>query len=401
MSQGDKQLRKKLAAAFSSTEVRGRDTVVNDDAAWATAVDSIWVEQKDVFETVSRKTVSDACYSLVKQLAEANRDVQVENIRELFSRLKEPDVQEFTVFRTMMGVYTESDTPLRFGPFTVFHPARHRNGGRFPEQFAKKSPENRTEIGTVEYVVSVQKKAREYIRSKELADESFATFENVLRYMSSVKKGGHTWFSPGIFDQHRARNLSVVVRSSSGEQRIEESRGPRATVNLDESRYTESANGNEWIWNTLVTDTPNKLQSRVITAVEWIGQGMHELQDEKRFVQFMFALESLFNRNEKTFISPSVGSLITECAAFVIGRNVDERLQIKKLVNGFYSDRSAIVHGGSTSITPDDVRLMFRIVTMLVQTLTTDERFTVMTSVDAFHEWVQHQKFSLPSDENA
>lgn len=401
MGQGPKELRMKFAAALSDTEDNPGEVKYHDNVAWETAVDSIWVEHKDVFETVSRRTVLKACHSLVKELRDENRDVNVDDVNNLLQSLREPEVQAFTVFRTLMGVYSTSETPIQLGPFTVFHPARHRDSNRFPERFSTETIQDhdRNQVGQVEYVISVRKKTRDDTRAKELADESFRTFESVLRYMSAVKKGGYRWFSPGIFEQNRARNLTVVARSSSGKDlATEEVHGPRATVNLDEDRYTDSTNGNDWIWKTLATDAPNKLQLRIITAVEWIGHGMHELEDEKRFVQFMFALESLFNRNEKTFISQSVGSLITECVAFVIGSNLADRLKLKKIVNDFYSDRSAIVHGGSTKLAPEDVRTMFSIVTALVRMLTTDDRFKTMTTVDAFHDWVQEQKFTLAFD---
>lgn len=117
-------------------------------------------------------------------------------------RLQAPSAQDFVVFRTLLGVYSTSDTPLDFGPFTVFHPARHRN--EFSKEFATEH-KSEERIGKEEYVISVNKAGREYARAKERADESFRAFGNVLQYMSAVIKSGYTWFSPGIFEQNRAR----------------------------------------------------------------------------------------------------------------------------------------------------------------------------------------------------
>jgi len=138
----------------------------------------------------------------------------------------------------------------------------------------------------------------------------------------------------------------------------------------------------------------NKFQKRILLAIEWIGQSIRESLPQSAFLKAAIALEIIFTHNEKTIINASILSQISEGTALILGKSVDERLEIETEVKNLYGLRSAIVHSGNKDISRSDHLKILKVSRNVLTKLLTDEKLMSIDSVENLYKLLKQIKYS-------
>jgi hypothetical protein len=303
-------------------------------------VDRLWRAQDELFLTVGKGVVQEHLTRLMGRVHHENRMPVSDDISQLFSGLDALPKETWEVFRALHGATVSGESPSRLGAFTLYN--REKHWAAIQKQFPQ------ADQGAValwssllekETLVSVGLASRDNVRARERADDLFRRFENVLRYLVSAKYHGTRGVDVGVFDYNEWTLHEAVALSESGKASgstlTEGSGGP---VPIDDAFYSDPQYGHDRLWALVSQDQRSQLENKILMAVEWTGNGSHDLDPAKSFVQFMFALEALCTFHEKVFVTPSIASQLAEFAAFVAGQDLDHRLQMARMVKDFYEN---------------------------------------------------------------
>lgn len=90
--------------------------------------------------------------------------------------------------------------------------------------------------------------------------------------------------------------------------------------------------------------------------------------------------------------------MLAERAAFIAGRELDDRMAIDEDIRKYYGKRSDIVHGGKkTDVSLDDIEkfglLVRRIALSLLERL--DKLGDKIGNVEKLEDWMKQQKYTL------
>ena len=74
-----------------------------------------------------------------------------------------------------------------------------------------------------------------------------------------------------------------------------------------------------------------KMESRVLNAIFWIGRAEREYQLPNKYVEYVFAIETLLSFNPKgVIVTPSIAYQLSEFAAFIISEAITECDSLKQ-----------------------------------------------------------------------
>jgi len=165
----------------------------------------------------------------------------------------------------------------------------------------------------------------------------------------------------GIFDyreQNWLKNVEVFKDSIGSVSKVV---GTYKEFNLTSDTLIGEKDGKNRIWKIVSNPKPNKLEIKILNSIEWIGKAKHEIDSEKAFIQYLFAIESLMNYNELGIISPSITYQMCEYIALLLGNTESERIELDETFRHLYRIRCALVHGSSKEYNEydlDDAKLL-------------------------------------------
>ena len=108
-----------------------------------------------------------------------------------------------------------------------------------------------------------------------------------------------------------------------------------------------------------------------------------------------YSLRILITFQEKNvLVSPGIANQISESVAFILGTNLEERIVCEKQAKTIYGNRSAIAHGGSSSISDIELDEAIDLIKRVILKMTTETKFKSMNSIEEFYKWMQQQKYS-------
>jgi uncharacterized protein with NRDE domain len=147
----------------------------------------------------------------------------------------------------------------------------------------------------------------------------------------------------------------------------------------------------------------NDMENKLLNGIYWLSQSTKPDTYSAKFTKICFALEAMLGgepKDEELKIR-GITAMLAERAAFLTGKNLDDRLNIDRAIRNSYRIRSKIVHGVGTSIHLDDIDkvgiLARRIALTLLDKL--DTLGNEISNVDKLEEWVRNQKYTLPNSE--
>lgn len=129
---------------------------------------------------------------------------------------------------------------------------------------------------------------------------------------------------------------------------------------------------------SILKETPrSKLNEKILLAIRWAGEGIHEESNSDKIIKFTTALECLLidGKDGKS----KKESLAERCAFLLEEKNACKRLKIYRYIKGhdniagLYDIRSHLVHDGEADIDPKSVdllcdltiRCLFRVISLL------------------------------------
>jgi hypothetical protein len=185
----------------------------------------------------------------------------------------------------------------------------------------------------------------EPLRARELAEQECARVIDILRYFIFVtnKKRSINIGLPGELGHGLSE---VVVASSTYEfDTLWESKGPDL-FNITEQ--TELEMREESIYDLIDmyrAEKKTNFSSTLLTGIYWVANALTQVEPANEFLSLVSCLETFLTR-EKTDIG-SITNAIAGGVGWVLGSNVEERLNFHREMKTIYIERSTISHGGN------------------------------------------------------
>ncbi|MPM13872.1 hypothetical protein SDC9_60232 [bioreactor metagenome] len=140
--------------------------------------------------------------------------------------------------------------------------------------------------------------------------------------------------------------------------------------------------------------TQNEFQQKVLSGFTWIGEATQPDILAARYTKISFALESFIGgeSNDAFVSSRGITATLSERAAFILGKNKEDRIRIHKAISGYYGKRSKTVHGTKTDISEIDFRDFGNMVRDIGLVLV--EKLETFSSAKDLEKWTVEQRYS-------
>lgn len=344
-----------------------------------------YIEINDFF---TLKTFEKKLIELIRKIkAESRQAVELDFDRFLKS-LNTIDIIESEILFELYGAKMNKDS-IKFGEFTIY------NYPLAQKELIKKYPvliNNDLFFSRrkSDYFIGIKVKAKENAKASEKAKKLCETFENVFNFMIADLE--HK-FSIGIFNYRGWKTTSAIIcnNTSTGfsvKNYIVE------LVDIQDKFFKDKNQGNDVVWNLLTKKNKSELEKRILNSIEWVGKAVYDLDLSKSLVQFVFGIEGMLQFNEKTLITPSIISQMSDWLAFIIADNVEERKKISKYFKETYQKRSAIAHGADKKIEISDLMTALNISKRMVISFLVKEPFCKFERIDELNQYIIDLKYS-------
>ena len=293
-------------------------------------INKLYESDSSIHQSYSQKTFLNRLIGGKK-----NSELEIEEleVKDFFTNLKLEQLVDYKIYREMYGIVLQKGLSISFGNFKIL-PFELIKSEEF-EGVDERDIELMFLTANPVYLISYKVKSRDKDRALELADEAFEKFVLFLRYVIGTSSDK---FEVGILEFSGCRSREAFVISDKGSSKTVSRYGYREPVPLDDSYFVDVESGYDKIWELIDKPKATKLEKRLTTAVEWLGRSLTERSIQAAFIEASIELESLFTHNEKSIISPSILSQISESTALILGDSYDTRIEIerhiKKLLRG-------------------------------------------------------------------
>jgi hypothetical protein len=372
---------------------------------------NLFQANKKFEQTLSKKEFQEVLKGIVLDCLTHKINPVTSALSNLLKKIEiESPLQTWEVFRPLYGAKFSSSETLELGCYKVYSISKYQEVVKMtprPDFLTVSSP-----IAPQHHlIISVKVDARDKDKANELSCTKFQQFDNIISYMLGSSNNS---LDVGVFEYVGGSIEKIFLLSSTGWHSSSSFNGVLQPVELDgkfpvtfegmdQERFSSMTEhyfknpqiGHEWIWEVASMSNPTKLQSKLITAIEWVGKAIRDNDNARAFVQVVFAFESIFTFQEKNvLVSPGIANQISESVAFILGTNLEERIVYEKQAKTIYGNRSAIAHGGSSSISDIELDEAINLIKRVILKMTTETKFKSMNSIEEFYKWMQQQKYS-------
>ena len=152
--------------------------------------------------------------------------------------------------------------------------------------------------------------------------------------------------------------------------------------------------------NLILKSNTNNMERKLIGSIHWLAEATKQDTNNAKFAKVSFALETLLGgeAEDEDLKVRGITAMLAERAAFIAGRNNDDRLSIDKDIRKYYGKRSNIVHGGEGEVILEDIdgfgELVRRLALAMLEKL--DEIGDKIINTDDLEKWVKSQRYTLP-----
>lgn len=148
-------------------------------------------------------------------------------------------------------------------------------------------------------------------------------------------------------------------------------------------------------------DSRSDMENKLLDGIHWLGESTKPDTNRARFVKIGVALEALIGgepKKDEMLQVRGITAMLAERAAFVAGKDLDDRVKIDEDIRKYYGMRSRIVHGVKISIQLRAIdsfgMLVRRVALALLGKL--DELGSNLSTVEKLESWVKTQRYTLP-----
>jgi hypothetical protein len=242
-------------------------------------------------------------------------------------------------------------------------------------------------------------------KAYQLANELFEDFCNLIYYMVGperddciVKTGEASNTNPeyGHFYAGKRSEYILIDNSLYG---YSLKNNIKTLIDIADPHFSSASNGNKQLqdifYHHLKRKQENTLKARIVKATSWVGKSISTQNAEESFLYATIALEILFSYDGKGIFQPSIGSVISEAVAVLVGHDVQSRIKTMTEMNKLYGIRSAIVHRGKTHISLGDRNKIILYAKICIGTLVTKDEYTSLTSIQELVKYFRELKMSF------
>lgn len=354
-------------------------------------IEYLYTANKEVENTITFKEYESKLMTYFYDIFLNESNVTACQYNDFIKEIEAIPVEEHIVYRPIYGIHLEDKSKvLKLGPYRFLH---------FPTM-KDSLPGSDTESAKIiwernihEYLIGYPVTSRHNQKSIEIADKYFHKFELVIRYMLGNSTGK---FEIGILNfEGTWFDHAYVYRSDGPSGTSSNKSGSHETVPLDNTYFSESAGGHDFVWNMVCeNERLSKFQSRLLLAIEWIGQAMIEKSYASAFIKAAISLEIIFTHSEKVIVNASILSQICENTALLLGSNSEDCLEIEKNAKRLYGLRSAIVHSGKKDVERKEFSQMLQLSRAVVTRIVSDKELSGLRNVEEFYRLIKLKKYS-------
>ena len=141
------------------------------------------------------------------------------------------------------------------------------------------------------------------------------------------------------------------------------------------------------------------MENKLLGSIHWLGESTKPDTKKSRFAKISFALETLIGGepNDEELKVRGITAMLAERAAFLVGRDPDDRIDVDKAIRKYYRIRSDMFHGGEGDISLDDIdgfgQLVRRIAIALLEKL--NDFGDEIGNVEKLEGWVRKKKYGM------
>lgn len=345
---------------------------------------------REIYRSYSRKTFLQRLIGFIRPIKLSAATPTQEDLSAFYSELRAAELKKFRVIREIFGiVLSKNDQILTLGNFEIYHFPSHK------EEFEKTLGSPVLQLMTMPheptYVIEYEVESREQIHAVEIADDAFKKFVLYLRHIIGTSDRR---FEVGILDYHGWRGRNVHVLHGTEYFSNVERYGSFEPIPIDDPYWVSTESGYNKIWEFIDKRDISELQKRIRTAIEWVGRSLLESSIQPAFIEASVAIESIFTYSEKTIISASILSQISESVALIVGRTPEERIAIESQIKSLYGTRSGIVHAGDKEVAAEDYNLFIGYIRMVIAKLLTNDALAKCNNVTELYAHLKYQKYS-------
>ena len=351
-------------------------------------LNQIWAVSKDLQDSYTKDVITNEVISIIRDCHFRNITPDDSLTQNWLQELTQVNLVNWTVFRGIRGIILPDGEPRQLGPFTLYTKERYK--AQIPKIVQTTIPELDAELEKPDEFIAVDIISRSGDRAIERADVHFLRFQNVVRYMIGTR---NSRYHVGIIDKKvswKSHAHAVSTKSMIWSSGIE---GPRFPIDLTDPDFTAKENGNATIWKLLCLSDNNELQNRIISAVDWIGKAVNEVDDANALIQSVFALESVLQLDTGIF-RPSIVANIAETAAFLLEKTCEKRCEIERMIKSIYEARSAIVHGGRAKVSFEQANNALSTTKEVIVSMLVHPEISKFSCMKELERWVKKQRYS-------
>lgn len=352
-------------------------------------IDNLYLHSSVIEDTFTLKKFTSKFFDRFRENFETESKPTDTEITDFFEELKSEPVVEYYIFREIIGIKFETDIPsITFGDFTVYNfedyqePIQELFNGDLDQVITLEDPN---------FIVRYDAKARHFEKAIEKADVFLKRFEAALNFCV----GKNDRFEIGILNyQGRQRKSTFVLNENGNLSESHNSDGPIETIAIDHEYFKSQKNGFDKIWPLISKDKFTNIESRIILAIDWIGQAINERSNTDSFLKGAIALEILLTYNDKAPITPSLTHRLSESSALIIGNTKEDRIAIAKTIKSLYGRRSAIVHSGKHVVEEKEIHQIIAYVRELTMSFLTDKDLSKINKMQDLYRYLKELKYS-------
>jgi hypothetical protein len=129
-------------------------------------------------------------------------------------------------------------------------------------------------------------------------------------------------------------------------------------------------------------------EKALLTGLHWYANAQTRTDPADRLRDLVTCLEAYLTPKDGN----PIGTAVAEGVAIIVTRSLEDRKRIKKKIKDLYSLRSAVSHGGRTSVLQQDVNDLEQIAGQVTMLLV--DRLDEFTSKKDLLEWIENQKLA-------
>lgn len=243
----------------------------------------------------------------------------------------------------------------------------------------------------------VKVKARDRKAAEELAERKLRTTLECLNFFQNLTSNKCQSLSIG--PKQPDSSTKLITSCPDGRMHMSKIADYRPSVLFSIKKLRSDADGMisavlDRVENLLREDiAKNSVKKLLLTSVCLAGKASVEKVREKSFLMFMIALESLVLPMK----NPELNYRLSQRAAWLLGGNLYERQNLKKLIKGLYDTRSEIVHSGYYEISEAEHQKASKIVKISILKLLTNQDIENFQKRNQLEAWLE--KLTLGFDE--